>query len=101
MSDNTEKKQVKISEVLLMLESGKDRKTIRKELGLNAAQGSVLFKHEALKGKRVRKGVENLEIIDDAPAKESGKEQETATEASNETSSNEGSNEASTEGTFL
>lgn len=61
---STEKKVVRISEVIDMLENGKTRPEIREELGLTASEITLLFKHPQLKGRRAKQPT-NLEIIDD------------------------------------
>lgn len=63
----TEKRKVSIAEVYTMMKSGKDRKTIRKELGLTSHDARTLFKHEKLKGVRVE-AVSTIELVDDMPS---------------------------------
>lgn len=64
---------VKVSTVIAMLASGKDRKTIAKELGLTPHNRKVLFAHPSLKGRKTvrdEKRVSPILIIeDDAPIK--------------------------------
>lgn len=53
MSDN--KIQVKVSEVLALLDAGKDRKAIAAHYGVSASAVASLFKHPDLKSKKARK----------------------------------------------
>lgn len=56
-------KEVKLSEILSLIESGKTRKEISEMYGLTPAQARQLFNHEALKGKRAKKNP--LHIVND------------------------------------
>lgn len=60
----SEKKQIKVSEVIALIENGKTRSQIREELGLSLQELAVLFKHPKLKNRRA-KSVPTIEIIDD------------------------------------
>ena len=62
----SEKKQIKISDVLQMLEDGKNRQEIGKELGIVPREVKMLFEHPKLKGKK-RKVifVPSFEVADD------------------------------------
>jgi len=57
-------KDIRISEVLALLNQGKDRKEIAKVFDISAIDCKKLFQHPALKGKRVRKQPD-FNIIDD------------------------------------
>lgn len=61
-----ERKQLKLSDIIALIEAGKTRNTIRKELGLTIAQVAELFKHPKLKNKRARgsRGVA-FDLVDD------------------------------------
>ena len=57
--------QIKVSEILNDLANGLDRKAIREKYNLSPAQMKMLFQHPQLKGRKVKKAVEPIEIIDD------------------------------------
>ena len=57
--------KVKVSEVLAMLESGKDRKDIAAHYGLNANQTKDLFNHPKLKGKKTKKDYSSAYVLED------------------------------------
>lgn len=60
--------EVKISEVLEMLDNGKTRPEIAKHFDLNLVQVASLFRHEKLRGKKTKKiASDAYNIIDDAP----------------------------------
>lgn len=59
-----EKRQIKVSEVLALLEKGKDRAAIKQELGLTHADMSTLFKNPKLKNKKP-KVQSSFELVDD------------------------------------
>lgn len=63
MSQET-KPQIKISEVLDLLEKGKTRPEIAEHYGITASDVVTLFKHKSLVGKRPKKQP-NFEIVDD------------------------------------
>ena len=58
-------KEVKITDVLAMLNSGKNRKEIGDELGLTFAQRTELFKHPKLKGVKTKPAMKGFVIVDD------------------------------------
>ena len=58
------KKQIKISEVLALLNDGKTREMIAEELELSKTEVSKLFQHPKLKGKKAKKAV-TFELFDD------------------------------------
>lgn len=47
-----EKRQIKVSDVLALLEQGKDRAAIKQELDLTHAEMAALFQHSKLKNKK-------------------------------------------------
>lgn len=55
-----EKVPVSVKQVLSMLEAGKDRAEIGKELGLTRADVMRMFKHPELKGQKVKRTDEAL-----------------------------------------
>jgi len=57
--------KVKVSEVLQMLENGKDRKAIAAHYGLNANQTKDLFQHPKLKGKKTLKDYSSAYVLED------------------------------------
>lgn len=63
--ENQEKKVIKISEVLALIEEGKTRVEIRKELDLNTTEMKNLFAHPLLKNRKARKIVSEIIIEDD------------------------------------
>ena len=64
MTTETNKK-VKITDVLAMLNSGKNRKEIGDELGLTFTQRTELFKHPKLKGVKTKPAMKGFVIVDD------------------------------------
>lgn len=58
-------KEVKITDVLAMLNSGKNRKEIGDELGLTFTQRAALFQHPKLKGVKTKAAMKGLTIVDD------------------------------------
>lgn len=58
------KQQIKVSEVLELLEQGKSRKEIGEYFGLNGVEVKTLFQHPELKGKKAKKQMPFV-IIDD------------------------------------
>ena len=58
-------KEVKITDVLAMLNSGKNRKEIGDELGLTFTQRTALFQHPKLKGVKTKAAMKGLTIVDD------------------------------------
>lgn len=67
----SDKKQIKISEILSMLEGGKSRKDIAAHLEIPMSQLKRIFEHEKLVGKKARPSV-NWELIDDTVVEEAG-----------------------------
>lgn len=59
-----EKRQIKVSDVLALLEQGKDRAAIKQELSLTHAEMSTLFQHSKLKNKKP-KVQSSFELVDD------------------------------------
>ena len=57
-------KTIKVSEILLDVENGLERKDIKTKYGLTGKEMSLLFKHPSLKSKRAKK-ITELNIIDD------------------------------------
>ena len=57
--------KVKVSDVLKMLEEGKDRKDIAAHYGLNANQTKDLFGHPKLKGKKTKKDYSSAYVLED------------------------------------
>ena len=57
--------QVSVSQILLDLNNGLDRKAIKEKYNLNGSQLKTLFSHPKLKGKKVKKAEVQLVIIDD------------------------------------
>jgi hypothetical protein len=64
MSEGQEKKQIVISDVLDMLQEGKEREEIRLHYGLSKRDLKLLFQHPSLKGKKT-KVAPAFEIVDD------------------------------------
>ena len=62
-----EKKVIRVSEVILMLENGQNRTAIGDHYGLNKRELEYLFKHEKLKNRRPSKPKPELgiEVFDD------------------------------------
>lgn len=58
------KPQIKISEVLSLLDQGMQRAEIKEHYGLSAGDLTRLFQHPLLKGKKAKKQPE-FELIDD------------------------------------
>ena len=78
---NEEKVEIRLSEVIMLLEEGNTREQIAEHFGLNKAEVTMLFQHEKLKGKRPKK-VPSFTITDDlggAPASEAPTEESTST----------------------
>lgn len=65
------KVNLKISQILNLLNQGKDRKQIGQEFGLNKVQVDMLFNHPKLKGRRVKRNIEPLYTLEDDVAEES------------------------------
>jgi len=59
-----EKRQIKVSDVLALLEQGKDRAAIKQELSLTHAEMTALFQHSKLKNKKP-KTQPTFELVDD------------------------------------
>jgi hypothetical protein len=60
--------EIKISDVLNLLESGKTRPEIAKHYDLNLVQVAELFRHNKLRGKKTKKiASDAFTLIDDAP----------------------------------
>lgn len=59
-----ERKQITVSQILTMLEDGKDRVAIKAELGLTGAEMSLLFSHPKLKNQKPKRPV-SFELVDD------------------------------------
>lgn len=79
----SEKKQIKVSEVLALLEAGQDRATIRETLGLTHQEMASLFQHPKLKHKKPKTSP-SFTLIDDT---------EEAVEETTPSSSSEGTSE--------
>ena len=75
------KREIKVSEVIALLEAGKSREEIGAELSLTRAEVTALFKHPSLKGKKAKKQL-NFVITDDTSdvTLENQEEEETITE---------------------
>lgn len=75
------KREIKVSEVLALLEAGKSREEIGVELGLTKAEVTALFKHPSLKGKKAKKQLDFV-VVDDTSdvTLENQEEEETLTE---------------------
>lgn len=58
------KRDIKISEVIALLDAGKSREEIRDHFEMSNGDLTVLFKHPALKGKKAKKQ-RDFNIIDD------------------------------------
>jgi transposase len=56
--------QIKVSEVLAMLNNGQDRRQIAKHYGVTLATIKEVFKHEKLKGARVKPRTP-VDLVDD------------------------------------
>jgi hypothetical protein len=63
-----EPRRIKISDILSDLENGLEREDIQKKYDLRPTDVTELFKHPKLKGKRAKKKVTRLIIIDDEEA---------------------------------
>lgn len=70
--EGTPQSTITASQVALMLKQGKDRKQIKAELGLNAAEAKLVFALPGLKGLKSLKGPKavRFNIVDDIPAKD-------------------------------
>lgn len=75
------KREIKVSEVIALLEAGKSREEIGTELGLTKAEVTALFKHPSLKGKKAKKQLDFV-VVDDISdvTLETQEEEETPTE---------------------
>lgn len=75
------KREIKVSEVIALLEAGKSREEIGAELGLTRAEVTALFKHPSLKGKKAKKQLDFV-VVDDTSdvTLETQEEEETPTE---------------------
>ena len=60
----SEKREIKVSEVLTMLEEGKSRKEIKTELGISHNEMRQLFKHPQLVGRKAKQPL-SFDIVDD------------------------------------
>jgi len=61
-----EKTQIKISDILAMLQNGKTRNDIAEHYGINMTEMKEIFKHPQLKGKKTKKPKElSYQLIDD------------------------------------
>lgn len=86
-----EKRQIKVSDVLTLLEQGKDRAAIKQELSLTHAEMTALFQHSKLKNKKP-KVQPTFELVDDTeettgeatPVAETNTQTETTTEVKSE-----------------
>lgn len=58
------KREIKVSEVVALLDAGKSREEIGTELGLTRAEVTALFKHPSLKGKKAKKQLDFV-VVDD------------------------------------
>lgn len=70
MSTEATKPEIKISDVITMLENGTSREKIRVHYGLTKIQAVKLWKQPKLKGRKVHKehmGTVGFEVVDDAP----------------------------------
>ena len=79
-------KDIKISDILAMLDEGKKRTEIAEELGITMAECRKIFQHPALKGKKAKKPL-SIHLIDDVtlnvtqePFQEATVEQDTVQE---------------------
>jgi hypothetical protein len=61
---STEKKQIKVTEILTDLENGLTRKEIKVKYNLTFKEMQEVFKHEKLRFKKTRQKP-NIEVIDD------------------------------------
>lgn len=59
-----QKKQIKVSEIIAMLDNGQSRKEITAELQLNSKDATLIFNHEKIKGRK-KKMATTAELIDD------------------------------------
>lgn len=75
------KREIKVSEVIALLEAGKSREEIGAELGLTRVEVTALFKHPSLKGKKAKKQLDFV-VVDDTSdvTLETQEEEETLTE---------------------
>lgn len=75
------KREIKVSEVIALLEAGKSREEIGAELGLTRVEVTALFKHPSLKGKKAKKQLDFV-VVDDTSdvTLENQEEEETITE---------------------
>lgn len=76
-----EKREIKVSEILEMLNQGKDRKAIREELGVTHADMAAIFQHPKLKNKKPR-SFSSLVVVDDV--EDAGENTGTVSEISGE-----------------
>jgi hypothetical protein len=60
----SEKKQIRVSDVLALLDDGKNRAEIQEHYDLSHSDMKKLFQHEKLKGKKPRKQ-SSFELVDD------------------------------------
>ena len=67
-------REIKISEVLKMIESGKTRKDISEELKLSSKEKSSLFNHPLIKDRRAGRSANDLVIIDDVTPQETNQQ---------------------------
>lgn len=58
-------KQIKISEILEKLDSGKSRKEINEEYGLNPREIKALWSNEKLKNRKPAKYTVDFDLVDD------------------------------------
>ncbi len=66
-----QRKQIKISDVIHLLDDGNTREQIAEALDLNTTEIKALFEHPKLKGRRAKKKKElSFEIVDDLIADE-------------------------------
>ena len=62
----SEKQEIRISEVLDLLEQGKNRVQIAEHFRITQREVKALFEHPKLKGKKAKKVIENtFNIVDD------------------------------------
>ena len=78
--------QIKISDVLGMLNNGNTRKEIQEHYGLNGVEVKTLFSHPELKGKKTKKKKElSFIIVNDVTGQEAPTPTEENTDTEEET----------------
>lgn len=63
------KREIKVSEVISLLDAGKSREEIGQHFELSNADLTALFKHPSLKGKKAKKQ-RNFVVVDDTTTNE-------------------------------